>query len=84
MFPRNIQLAARKRLENYFKKKLENKVEALVSQIDAAESRSPEIEKDSLETKTKLDKIYVKECKGAGIRARVQWMGEGEKTLNIS
>jgi len=37
-----------------------------------------------LETKTKLDKIYVKECKGAGIRARVQWMEEGEKTLNIS
>ena len=35
-----------------------------------------------LRLKEKLDRIYKNECKGAGIRARVKWMEEGEKNTN--
>ena len=32
-----------------------------------------------LNVKEKLEKLYINECKGAGIRSRIRWMEEGEK-----
>ena len=47
--------------------------------MDSEEIINLELQKEYLEKKTELEKIYVNECKGAGIRSRVRWMEKGEK-----
>ena len=58
---------------------LERKVDLLLTRIDSDRTMNRDLQKELLETQTELDKIYANKCKGAGIRARVRWMEEGEK-----
>ena len=39
-----------------------------------------QVEKEYTDTKERLEKIYKHESKGAGIRARIRWMEEGERS----
>ena len=68
-----------KKHENELKTNLEKKIETLTRKIDLVEAYNKDLQKELLEAKTELDKIYVKKCKGAAVRARVHWIEEGEK-----
>ena len=52
-------------------------MDLLLTKIDSVRTMNRNLQKELLETQTELDKIYANKCKGAGIRARVQWMEEG-------
>ena len=58
---------------------LEERLQSLETKIDVNEFNA-EIENDYLKVKTKLEKIYQNESKGAGIRARVKWIEQGERS----
>ena len=57
---------------------LEEKLCSLEKQIDVNE-HNIELENSYTCVKEKLENVYKLEAKGAGIRARVKWMEEGEK-----
>ena len=58
---------------------LEERFTALEKQINV-NIHDVQLQKTKLEVQDKLEKIYKYEAKGAGIRARVRWMEEGEKS----
>ena len=58
---------------------LEERLRSLEIKIDV-NVHNAELENDYSKVKTKLEKIYQAEAKGAGIRARVKWIEQGERS----
>ena len=62
---------------------LEETLRSLDKKINV-DKENEKLECEYVSVKEKLEKIYKIEAKGAGIRARVKWMEEGEKSTKYS
>ena len=58
---------------------LETELSELEKQIDV-NVHDEQVHKDYIDVKEKLEKMYKHESRGAGIRARMRWMEEGERS----
>ena len=61
------------------RKKLEQQIKILQNIVDVEDRINEDTKDEYIRTKNKLEEMYVKDSKGASIRARVKWIEEGER-----